>query len=227
MCGPFAIPLALMAAGSVAKFFGEQQAAHAKVATFNNERNRQMAFDAQQTDAFKDSLAKTQEMQGADAVNKAADAREGTLASAIVPGAATTGSYLPGSSSAPSVVNTAQDVADKGSEAKSRGLAHALAALGGSNDQFQQLGTAYGRNSDQISQLGSFKSGSMGVLPAEMDAAAAKGGFLRGIGGLAQTIGSAWLGGSAALGAGGTAASAGSKVGSILEKASAVPKGAL
>lgn len=198
MCFPFAIPLALMAAGTVANYFGEKQASHASENAFNSERDRQSNLSDQQTARFQDSLDKTQAMLDPAAVAAAANKREASLASAIVPASQTNAAYLPGSDSAPSVVATAADKAGEGSKATSLNLAHAIAALGGTGDQLQTLNTGIGRNSESIGQLGGFKAGSMGVLDSEMQAAAQRGSFLRGIGGLAQTIGGAWLGARAA-----------------------------
>lgn len=205
MCDPFSIALALTAAGSVSTYFGQQQAARAKESTFNAERQRQQDLSDQQTSRFQDSLDKTRAASSEESMANAAKARESTLASAIVPKGAES-SYMPGSSSAPAVVATATESANAGGRAQSEGLARALAALGGTTDQLNTLNTGIARNSESIGQLGSFKAGSMGVLDSEMQAAASKGSFLRGVGGLASTIGSAWLGnigGAAAIGSSG------------------------
>lgn len=194
MCVPL-IPLALFAAGTVAKFIGEKQAEKARNTTFNAERDRQKAFEGEQTAKFQDSLDQTKGMQDPAAQAAAAAKREDTLASAIVPASAP-GNYMPGSSSAPSVVATASDAAGAKSAENSASFARALAALGGTTDQMQGLNIGIGRNNQSIDQIGGFARGSMGVLDGEMKAASAKGGFLRGVGGLAQQIGGAWMGAS-------------------------------
>lgn len=222
MCGPWAIPLALIAAGSVSKYFGEKKAAHAQERSFNAEQQRQKELSGQQTARFQDSLDKTQELFDPAHRQAAADAREGALTAAIKPAGDSAGAYLPGSSSAPSVVHTAADVSQAGSRATSLNLAHALAAMGGTGDQLQAINTQIGRNSQGIGQIGSFKAGSAGVLDSELKAAAQKGAFLRGVGGLAQQVGQAWLGGS--LGGAGSSAvgSAGKGLSSIGNSVSAI-----
>lgn len=217
MCFPFAIPLALMAAGTVANYFGQKQAERASETTFNAERDRQSDMTDQQTARFQDSLDKTKGMLDADAIAAAANKREQSLAGAIVPATQTNAAYLPGSDSAPNVVATATDKAAEGSKATSLNLARSIAALGGTGDQLQALNTGIGRNSEGIANLSSFKAGSMGVLDSELKAAAQKGSFLRGIGGLAQTIGGAWLGASAMPGlVGGAGATGGHSLGSTI-----------
>lgn len=197
MCIPL-LPLALVAAGTAAKFFGERQAQRAREGAFNAERARQKELTDRQIASFQDSVDQTSAML--DPVNraKAEDARNSALASTIL-GRGSDAAYLPGSSSAPTLVATAADKAAGSSEANSRSLAQALAALGATGDQMQGLNIGINRNGQQIGQLGGFKAGSMGVLDSEMQAANAKGGFLRGIGGLAQQIGMA-----AAMGGGGS-----------------------
>lgn len=195
MCLPL-LPLALAAAGTVANFIGQKQAERASTRAFSSEHDRQEALTGRQTAHFQDSLDKTAGVLDPAAEAAATEKRNSALSAAIVPQSAE-GNYLPGSSSAPAVVAAAADKAGAKSEANSRSLAHALAALSANGDQMQGLNIGIGRNSQEIGQLGGFKAGSIGVLDSEMKAAAQKGAFLRGIGGLAQQIGAAWLGASA------------------------------
>lgn len=209
MCVPL-IPLALAVGGTIAQYIGQKQAQRASNRTFNAERDRQKAFDDEQHARFKDSLSKTEGMLDPAAVARAAAKREDSLANAIV--GPTAGSYLPGSASAPDVVQQAKDKSAATSAATSANLARTLAALGGTEDQLQDLNVGIGRNHESIANIARFKSGSLGVLDAEMKAAAQKGRFLRGIGGLAQQIGGAWLGASSLGGAGGAGGAAGQGV---------------
>lgn len=199
MCDPVSASIALAVAGSAAKYAGDRASQSARERTFQAERLRQQGLENQQTAQFQDSLDKAKAVVTPEAQNAAAQAREGTLAHAIVPASATNGAYLPGSSSAPSVVATASDKAAATGQQTSLGLAHALAALGGTGDQLQALNTGIGRNSERIGQLGGYRAGSAGVLDSEMTAASHKGDFLNGIGGLAQQIGMASLGGGGGL----------------------------
>lgn len=216
MCVPL-IPLALAAAGTAATFFGQRQAQKASERTFNSERDRQKAFTDKQQSRFQDSVDQTQAMLDPAAQQAAIDRREAPLAGVVVP-QGEQGTYLPGSSSAPSVVGDAYAKAGAGSAATSSSLAHALAALGGTGDQLQQLGIGIGRNGQTIDQINGFKSGSMGVLDSELQAAQQKGSFLRGVGGLAQQLGMAWMG------APGGSASSGSKISKLGSAFKAGPK---
>lgn len=194
MCVPL-VALALTAAGTVAKYIGAKQAERAKQSTYDAESARQKKMGDEQHAKFQESLDRTRQMLTPEDQAAAAAKREGGLAAAIVPQGAD-GAYMPGSSSAPAVVADATAAAGEKSAANAQSFARTLAALGATGDQMQGLNIGVGRNSQSIGQIGGFKAGSMGVLDSEMKAAAAKGSFLRGIGGLAQTIGSAWMGGA-------------------------------
>lgn len=221
MCIPL-LPLALMAAGTFAKYLGEKKAERAREQTFNAERDRQKAMTDEQQARFQDSLGRTQDLLDPAMQQAAQQKRESSLASVIVPANAN-GSYMPGSSSAPAIVAGAADKVNAEGAASSSQLARALAALGATGDQMQGLNIGIGRDAQQIGQIGGFKAGSAGVLDAEMQAAAQKGAFLRGIGGLAQTIGTAWMGapsGSGAIaGASGQMGTTAGRIGSMFKGA--------
>jgi hypothetical protein len=202
MCGPFAIPLALVAAGAGAQYFGEKKAEKARERTFMAERKRQNAITDEQIAAFRDSLARTEEAATPEAMQRAKDARESSLVAAIQP-RESEASYLPGAASAPAIVATANDKAQASAGERSSSLASAIAALGGTGDQMQQLNIDIARNADAIGQGNSFKRGSLDVLNDEMRAAANKGRTLRTVGGLAQAVGQAWLTGGMGGGFGG------------------------
>lgn len=213
MCLPL-IPLALAAAGTFASYMGQKSAERAQTRAYSAEHDRQEALTGQQTAHFQNSLDRTKGMLDPAAEAAATENRNSALSAAIVPQSAE-GSYLPGSSSAPAVVAAASDKAGAKSDANSRSLAQALAALSSTGDQMQGLNIGVGRNSQNIGQLGGFKAGSMGVLDSEMKAAARKGATLRGLGGLAQQIGGAWLGAGGS--APGVVGSAGRTVGSMAQ----------
>lgn len=200
MCGPLAA-LALTGVAGLMKYEGEKKAAHAREKAFDAERLRQRTLQSEQNDSFQDSLAKTANVTDPNAVAKAAATREGSLVHALAPinGSA---SYLPGAASAPAIVATAKAAGDTHARADGLSLAHALAALGGTGDQLQELNTGIGRNSEHIGQVGGFARGSAGALDAEMKAAANKGSTLRGVGGLAQQLAMAYLSGGAGGGGG-------------------------
>lgn len=206
MCGPWAIPIALMAAGSVAKYFGDEKAGHAQERAYEAERARQQQYTNQQQQSFQDSLGKVTKLTDPNATQDAVNKRDSVLSSAITP--VDQGSYMPGSSSAPQLVADASAKAAAGTHERSSNLAKALAELGGTGDQMLTTNIGIGRNSQAIGQAGSLAAGSAAVLPSEMRAASYKGSTLRGLGSLAQMIGQAWLGAS-----GGPAAIGGSSSG--------------
>lgn len=198
MCGPWVLPLALVAAGSIGQYFGNKKAENAQARAFFTERERQKSFTEDQQGLFDDSLKRTGELQDPEAQQRATSARD-TFLRALLP-SAESASYLPGSSSAPSVVHTAADSASSAQRAESGGLAAAMARLSGLNDQIFDTNIMSNRNAGRIGQIGSFKMGSASALDPEMRAAAHKGSFLRGAGQLAQQIGMAMLSGGAGRG---------------------------
>jgi hypothetical protein len=121
-----------------------------------------------------------------------------TATKSAAPG--TAGAYLPGASGGNTVVNTAAQQAGATANKHTASLGAALAALGGMNDLFQKTDIDLAHNGQAIGQLGNFAAGSRSVLQSELDAAKQKGSTLRALGGLAQSIGGAMLGGG--LGAG-------------------------
>lgn len=196
MCGPWALPVALLVGGAGLNYMGQQKAKHAQERTFSQEEERQHKWDDQQQAIFKDSIGKASDLTDANAQKKAVDDRQSALVSAIsTPEAA--GAYLPGSDSAPAVVKTAADKAQSAAKDQSLRLAAAMANLNAPNDLLQKTNIGIARDAGQIGQIGSFKAGSAGVLDAELRAAAQKGAFLRGLGSLAATIGASALGGQA------------------------------
>jgi hypothetical protein len=195
MCGPWVLPLALIAGGSIVKQFGNSKANHAEWNAFNAEDQRQKAFTDQQQHSFEDSLGSASSVYDPAAIAKAAGARDAVLQTTVAP--VNEGTYLPGVSSAPAVVHGQAEGAANATHAQASALASALARLGGVNDQILGANINSAHNAARIGQLGSFKAGSAGVLDSEMKAAAHKGAFLRGIGGLAQQIGMTMAGNAA------------------------------
>lgn len=202
MCGPWALPVALIAAGSGAQYLGNKRAERAGLRSYRTEQRRQDALTGDQQEAFQNSLKATTALTDPNAEQKAVDERMATLASVIAP----KGDYLPGAASAAPIVKTAADKAAGESGDISSQLALSLARLGGASDQLQRTNITMGRDASRIGQLASFKAGSANVLDAELRAAANKGSTLRGLGSLAQMVGAAWLGNSLAAPAGGGAA---------------------
>lgn len=209
MCGPWALPLALVAAGTTAQYFGNKQAQRAQERTYQNERKRQESMSAEQQALFDQSLDTTGKIKDPEAEGAAVANRRQAFIEALNTRDPSQ-DYLPGQGSGPQVVaDVASDIsADQ--RGRSEANADALANLTGFGDQIFKTGISVGRNSQQIGQIGGNKRNSAAVLDAEMRAAAQKGSFLRGLGGLASSIGAAMIPGAAGLGgAAGTAAGAG------------------
>lgn len=200
MCFAAALPLALLLGGSALNMVGNNQAAHAQEDANNAERRRQQVLTNQQQSLFKDSLSKAGELNTPDAQNKAIADRTAAL-TAGMPSATAPGSYLPGSSSAPTVVAAAADKSGAATNAYTGNLAAAMARMGAPGDQLLTTNIGIGRNSGLIDQAATTKADSAAVLAAELRAAAHKGAFLRGIGSLASSIGGAMAGGGAGGGA--------------------------
>jgi len=192
MCIPL-LPLALSGLAGGLTFLGNKQAQNAQNRRLMAEKSRQTAFTNQQQGRFEDTLEHARDLQDPAEQERASAARNSALAAVIAP-QASPGAYLPGSSSAPSVVKVASDRSSAARHVASSALAAALARLGGTGDQVLATNIASGRNASAINQIGSFKAGSASVLDAELQAAAQKGSFLRGLGSLAQQLGMAMAG---------------------------------
>lgn len=210
MCLPAAIGAALLVGGTGLKYLGEKKAQRAQSRAEEVERARQSELTNLQQAAFADSLTRAGDVADPAAIARAKGARESRLVDAIT--APSRADYLPGAGSAPQIVATEQAQQTDKQQTDVKGLASALAALGGTDDQLFELGIGMGRNAQTIGQRSRDKANSANVLQAELRAAAQKGSFLRGIGGLAQSIGGSSLGGSLGGSIGGSAASAGGNI---------------
>lgn len=205
MCIPLIAAAALVGAGGVAKYFGEKKAKNAQQRANDTERARQDRMTQEQQGYLDQSLASAGNAADPNAIAATKAARENTLFAAMAPQGAA-GTYLPGHASAPAVVRQQEGKAVEGARTDARSLASALAALGGTGDQMQRLNIDIGRNSQRIGQIARDKANSADVLQTELQAAAEKGGLLRGLGDLAMQIGmsaaTSGMGGGAAAGAG-------------------------
>lgn len=207
MCLPAAlIPLVvgagLTAGGTLANYFGNQQAQHAQMDAANAERARQQGLSAKQDQAFQRSLDDTQTF-GPDGQKVEADKRLATLNAALGTRSPTQ-DFLPGSSSADASVASSGNKIVSNEHADAAQHATALATMNGLGDALFKGNIAINREGQTINQIGSAKAGSAAVLPTELQAAAQKGSLLRGLGSLATSIGGmaigSGLGGLAGLG---------------------------
>lgn len=199
MCFPPAIiaALALSVGGAGLKYAGDKKAASAQEKVNMAERVRQKAMTQEQQVAWEDNLSKAGEVTDPAAMKAAADKREGFLKTAVTP-AGDLQNYLPGNQSAPQIINDARTASVAKEKASAGGLAAALAALGGTTDQMQNLNIGVGRNAQAIGQIARNKAGSAALLDQDLKVASFKGGTLRGLGQLAQMVGSAISMGSSA-----------------------------
>jgi hypothetical protein len=205
MCLPVAalIGLGLMGAGAGAQYFGQKKADHALTKTFNREQDRQHAFQQDQVAKFQDSLNSVGNLADPAAQEAAAANRLAAFKNVTQDTNPVASGYLPTTSSAPQIVATAGERAGAKSAAATGSLAKALAAMSGFGDLQQKTNIDIGRNDQSIGQIGGFMRGSLGALQPEMDAAKTRGGNLRMLGGLAQSIGQAMLSGGMGGGGGG------------------------
>ncbi|API60529.1 hypothetical protein BSL82_15600 [Tardibacter chloracetimidivorans] len=204
MCGPWAIPLALAVGGSVAQYFGNQRAENAMMARHNVEQGRQKRMSAEQDALLGESYESAEKLRDdTDAVS----ARKAAFIDALN-SRSDNQDFLPGN--APAIVAESNNKVVGEQRARSQQQAEALANLTGMGDQLLDTNVSLGRLGQQIGQIGTSKARSAEVLDAELRAAAQKGSTLRGLGGLAQMVGSAWLGANAftGLGSGATASQA-------------------
>lgn len=203
MCLPLAVVGGILAAtGSVAQYAGQKKADHALTKTFNRERDRQHAFEQDQVGKFKDSLASVGSLADPNAQAAAAANRLAAFTNVTQDANPVASGYLPTSASAPSIIATAGERAGAKSAAATGSLAKALASMSGFGDLQQKTNIDIGRNDQSISQIGGFMRGSLDALQPEMDAAKMKGGNLRMLGQLAQSIGSSMISGGMGGGAG-------------------------
>jgi len=212
MCDPISIGLGLAAAGTVAQYFGNQQAKHASQAAYTAEQGRQKAKTREQEALLDQSYDSARKLNDPNAENAAADKRKAAFVAALNARPSDSG-YLPGQDSAPKVVADAASKAQESQNAFSGQQADALARMTGFGDQLLDTNIALGRNAQGIGMIGTDKANSAAALNAELNAAQYKGGFLRGLGGLAQMVGMAALSGGA-FGAGGGASVGATSAGS-------------
>jgi hypothetical protein len=196
MCDP--ISIALVAAGTVAQYAGNQQAKHASQNALTLEHQRQAKATQQQDQALDQSYQAAGKLNDPHAQEEAAGKRRQAFVAALN-ARPSDSAYLPGQQSAPKVVADASDQSAARQSAYSEGQAGALANLTSQGDMLQNANIMLGRSGQTIGQLGRDKFNSAQVLEAELNAAKYKGGFLRGLGQLLQTAGQAGVGGGGSL----------------------------
>lgn len=188
MCDPISIGLAV--AGTVSSYIGNQQAKSATRNQLALENQRQASKTREQEQALDQSYQAAGKLKDPNAQQAASDKRRQAFVAALNARPENSG-YLPGQESAPKVVVDAADQSAARQNAYSEGQAGALADLTSQGDLLQNANIDIGRAGQTIGQLGRDKYNSAQALEAELRAAQYKGGFLRGLGQLFQTIGMA------------------------------------
>lgn len=201
---------ALFAGGSAANYVGNQKAERAQKSAYSAEKRRQDDLTAQQDALFQNSLDRTGGVASQEGQDEAAAARKAAFVEALG-GKSPDQGFLPGSSTADAAVGENANRVVATQDAFSDQQAGALAKLTGFGDQMLDANILNARDAGAVNQLSTSKRASAGVLDAELQAAARKGGTLRGLGSLATQLGTmaltAGLGGMPAAGAGGGATS--------------------
>lgn len=201
---------ALFAGGSAATYAGNKKAEHAQKSAYSAEKRRQDDLTAKQDVLFQNSLDRTGGVASQAGQDEATAARKAAFVEALS-GKSPDQGFLPGSSTADAAVgeNANRVVADQ--NAYSDQQAGALAKLTGFGDQMLDANVLNARDAGAVNQLSTSKRASAGLLDGELQAAARKGGVLRGLGGLATQLGTmaltSGLGGMPAGAGGGGAAS--------------------
>ncbi len=168
---PLLLPL-LFTAGSIgANYLGNQKASNAVGSAMAAERKRQNKLDEEAyalnnaaKDRYTDVSGQTEDRSASlsDMYTQALDAPE-TRPMAVVP---ESDSSLVVAKDAASAANT---------RAESEDRARRLGAFRGFGDMFGDISRSQAGDASHLGMLGSFKRGSQGVLPMELDAASQKG----------------------------------------------------
>ena len=218
MCWP--LILGTLLGGSALSAIGNHQAASAQMAASNAERARQQALTQQQNALVDRSIANTGNITNGG-LDAAIAARKAGIDASLATASPTQG-FLPGSSTADaSVGRSGAQIVGK-EKALTGGLADASARMNGLGDSLFTTNIANNRDAQGVNQIGAAKMDSASVLPYELQAAAQKGAFLRGLGQLASTIGGMAAGGGFGGGSGAAANAYASSGGAIANPGSAI-----
>ena len=193
MCSPLIIGAALLASGTGAQIIGNNMAKRAVRNTLAFEQERQRKMTGQQDAALSQSMRSAQDLNDPAVRQEAIDRRKAAFMQALGASPAQQG-VVPMAGSAPQVVGDyAQRV--NGEEQGYMGQqAAALANVTGFSDSLFNTQVGVGRAGDLISQVARDKARSADILGNELTAAQARGGTLRGLGGLAAQIGGMMVG---------------------------------
>lgn len=204
MCDPLTIAgLALTAGSTVANYMGNQQVMNARNDALRAERIRQAGLDKEAAALNVHAQDKYQDFQGQEGA-RAAELGDYFSNQTVPEPAADSGSGLP-SSGSNIVVNEEAAQRLKAREFTNR-TGMALGQLRAFGDVLGELGRGTARDASLIGQIGSFKQGSAGVLPYELDAASSKGDGMKlfgdVLGGLGSVATGAGLSGGSLFGLG-------------------------
>jgi hypothetical protein len=197
MAIPLVLPLLFTAASVAANTMGANKAAKATSSALAAERARQNMLDAEAEGLTAQSQGRYEDFQGQQ------DARESDLAGMFTEALDTQPAkpigVLPQSSS--NVVVQSDAAASEDARGDGVDRARRLAAFRGFGDLLGDTSRLQGRDAAKIGTIGSFKRGSQGVMPTELNAAGMQGAGMRQLGDLFNlaagiTTGPALAGGS-------------------------------
>ena len=202
MCNPVLIGAALLAGGTGAQIIGNNKAKNAVRDQLAMEQSRQKRMTAQQDEALQGSMRSAQNLNDDSVRQQAIDHRKNAFMAALA-GSPAANSGIPMAESAPTVVGEYAGRVGGAEQAAMSQQAAALANMTGFGDTLFNTQVGIGRSGDAISQIARDKAFSADILNNELTAAQAKGSTLRGLGGLAATIGGMMLGSNIKIGGGG------------------------
>jgi hypothetical protein len=167
---------------------GNNKARRASNNAYVAEKGRQTEMQRRQDAVLDQSYDSLNKLKDPNAEQAAIDKRKAAFVAALNARPADS-AYLPGQDAAPAVVGDAAAASGAREGAFSAQQAEALARMTGMGDQLFDTNINLNRGSQEIGQVARDRINSANALDAELRAAAFKGQTLRGLGGLATTIG--------------------------------------
>lgn len=199
MCNPVLIGAALLASGTGAQIIGNNMAKRAVANTLLLEQNNQKRMTAQQDQALAGSMKSAQDLNNQAVRQEAIDRRKQAFMQALGTSAANQ-PIVPAAESAPAVVGDYALRTNAAEQADMAQQAGALANMTGFNDSLFNTQVGIGRGGEAIDQVARDKARSAEILNNELVHAQSRGGTLRGLGGIASTIGGMMLGANLKIG---------------------------
>jgi len=178
MCDPLTIAgVALSAGSAVANNAAANQQAKAQAAAMSAERARQSMLDDEARGVNQRAQNRFEDVEGQQA-EKASQLTD-EFSGEANRGAEVIAAALPRTSSNVTLTNDESERGKASEYADQQG--RALAEMRSFADLFGGIGRGMAQDGSELGMIGGFKRGSQGALPFELEAAAQKGGGLRGL----------------------------------------------